>query len=99
MLIIALFILLTSVFSICWTGRSSCAHLLSGILYIAIILANIILGFYIVFDQESLVDFMTEKMDDSVAAIDKIKYQINVNLDIVKILFLSYTIVIVKILI
>jgi hypothetical protein len=96
LLVIGIYILLTSVFSVCWTGKSACAHLLSSILYITILVANIVLGFYIAFDQESLVNFMTDHMDNSEDTIEEIRNVINKNLDAVKIMFLSYTIIVVS---
>jgi hypothetical protein len=94
--VIGIYILLTSVFSVCWTGKSACAHLLSSVLYVTILVANIVLGFYIAFDQESVVDFMTKHMDNSEDTIEEIRNVLNKNLDAVKILFLSYTIVVVS---
>jgi thiol:disulfide interchange protein len=97
LLIIGSSICFTSIFSFCCTNKSPCALLFAIILLIFIFLFVVTLGICIIFLQDKLIEFLVQSMKDSQSQIEDIKQKINSEMDITKIVALTYSSIIVKI--
>lgn len=87
--LIALYIFMT-----CLVGcklRYSPTKLIIFFLLVLIVLIGVtILLSFILFDQDQIITFLIHNMKDSKAAIDEAKYYLDQNIDVIKILLLSY---------
>jgi hypothetical protein len=93
---IGLIIAFTTMFSYCCTNKSPCALLMAIILLILIFVFIVTLGVCIIFFQEKIIDFLVQSMKDSEAVIEELKEQLNKNMDLTKIIALSYSVIIVN---
>jgi hypothetical protein len=86
---IALYIIFT-----CLIGcklRCSPTKLIIYFLLVFLVLTGVtILLMFILFDQDQIITFLIHNMKDSKAAIDEAKYYLDQNIDVIKILLLSY---------
>jgi hypothetical protein len=84
------FVTLSTIFSICMTGNSPCAYLLSKILYCAKLFITFVVGILLIIDQEMFVQFMNENMEDSKISIDELQRDLNKHFRTVTILYIIY---------
>lgn len=92
---VAIFLLLTSGYGYFCIKNSPCSIIIYEFFVLCLTLTLIPLGFYIMFDQEDIVNFLIEKMKDSEEAINKAKKAIDMNMDITKITLLVYSTILV----
>ncbi len=90
-----IFVTLSSVFSICWTGNSPCAYLLSKILYIVILFITFVIGVLMILDQEMFIQFINDNMIDSKLAIEELQRDFNNHFYVLTIMFIVYFILMV----
>jgi hypothetical protein len=95
LMLIGFIITTTTIFSFCCTNKNPCGILISTTLLTFIFIFVLTIGFCIVFIQDQIVEFLTENLKDSKEVIDEVKRQINVNMNITKIVVLSYSSIIV----
>ena len=88
---IILFIILSCIFVLgCYTKFSPTTLIIYIVLNSLITIVIIIFTIYLYLDKEKIIDYITSKMDSSK---DEIKEKFNKNLDIIKLLFLTFTLV------
>jgi hypothetical protein len=96
LLLIAFIICSTSFFSFCCTNKAPTALMIANILLVFILKFVLIIGFCIVFVQDKITEFLVQQMKDSEAVIREVKEKINSEMDLTKIVMLSYSIIIVR---
>jgi hypothetical protein len=89
-LLTSIFMLFTSIFGILSTNKSPCANLIYQFFTLILLLLGLTISFYIIFDEQYLIDFLTANMTDSIESINRIKVALNHNMDITKIALLIY---------
>ena len=87
---IGLFVTLSTIFSICWTGDSPCAFLVSKILYSFKLFIVFVLGLLLLIDQEKFIEFMKDNLDDSNPTIDEVQNDVNRHFKAVTVLYATY---------
>ncbi len=85
-----LFVTLSTIFSICWTGESPCAFFVSKILYSVKLFTTFILGILLILDQEKFIEFIKENLDDSNPTIDEVQNDVNRHFKAVTFLYATY---------
>lgn len=93
---VSLVLITTSLFGYCSIKNSPCSTLIYLLLILVLTLTLVPLGMYILFDQDTIVQILLEKMQDSGAEIEKVRHAINTNMDITKIVLLLYSIIFVR---
>jgi hypothetical protein len=90
---ISIFMLFCSFLGFCCIKNSPCAIMIYVLMNILFVLTILPLSFLIIFEQEEIVKFLIENIKDSEETINKAKYFINLDMDITKIVLLSYCLV------
>jgi hypothetical protein len=85
-----IFVTLSTIFNICWTGNSPCAFLLSKILYGVKLFVTFVLGILLTIDQDMFVQFMKENMNDSTLSINELQKDLNKHFGLIVVLYFLY---------
>jgi hypothetical protein len=93
---LGLFVTGSTLFNICWTGKSPCALFVSKILYCVMFVLTFVLGILLILDQEKFVQFMNENMTDSRSTIEEVQKDFNLHFKTMTVLYCLYICLMVK---
>ena len=94
--VLALFMLVVSLYGYCCTEKSPCAIIIYQLFLIVLVIFIAMVVFFIYSDQDKIVEVLTANLTDSADTILQLKVDINRNMDLTKVGLLIYAVVVVS---